>query len=204
MEYIDSLDGKINVFLKFLRKTNLITVDFIYRMYFMPIFGSKLYYRHKIVSFRSCAFCQHLSYDKLIKKYVCSHGEYEACSSLVPCIIPDSSLMFSKAYLDEEQQTPWLFKKPCTDFDVLDAKNYFRNFISFNLNSSIIKLEALEGILMGNCSGDIPCHICACVKKDIYTKCMHIQKANEIGKCSIIYDNLKECFCDSSTLSNVS
>jgi len=201
---MECIDNKMNIIFRLLKKTSLISVDFIYRMYFIPIFGSKLYFRHKITSFRSCAFCQHLSYDKIIKKYVCSHGEYEACSSLVPCIIPDSSFMFSKAYLEEEEQIPWLFKEPCLNFEVLNTKNYFRNFISFNLNSSVIKLEALEGILMGNCSGDIPCHICACVKKEIYTKCIHIQKSNEIGKCSAIHGNLSECFSTKSTLSNVS
>jgi hypothetical protein len=200
---MECIDDKMNIFFKLLKKTSLLSVDFIYRMYFMAIFGSKLYFRHKITSFRSCAFCKHLSYDKLIKKYVCSYGEYEACSSIVPCIIPDSSLTFSKAYLEEEQ-IPWLFKEPCLNFEVLDSKNYFRNFISCNLNSSVIKLETVEGILMGNCSGNIPCHICACVNKEIYTKCIHIQKANEIGKCSVIYGNLNECFIVSTTLSNVS
>ena len=170
----------------------------------MAIFGSKLYYRHKITSFRSCAFCQHLYYDRVIKKYICSYGEYEACSSLVPCIIPNSSLMFNKTYVEEEEQIPWLFKEPCLNFEVLNSKNYFRNFISFNLNSSVIKLEALEGILMGNCSGTIPCHICASVNKEIYTKCRYLQKANEIGKCSIIYSNLNKCFSVSSGLSKVS
>jgi hypothetical protein len=57
--------------------------------------------------------------------------------------------MFSKAYLEEEEQIPWLFKEPCTNFDVLDSNSYYRNFISFNLNNSVIKLEALEGIMMG-------------------------------------------------------
>jgi len=201
---MECIDDNMNILVKLLKKTSLISVDFIYRMYFMQIFGLKLYFRHKITSFRSCAFCQHLSYDKVIKKYVCSNGEYEACSSLVPCIIPDSSFMFSKAYLEDEEQIPWLFKRPCTNFDVLDSNNYFRNFISFNLNSSVIKLEALEGIMMGQTSGDIPCHICACVNKEVYTKCKYIQKANEIGKCSIIYCNLGECFSANSALSNVS
>lgn len=204
MEYTDS---NMNILVKLLKKTGLISLDFIYRMYFMQIFGSGLYYRHKITSNRSCAFCQHLSYDKVIKKYVCSNKEYEACSSLVPCIIPDSSLMISKVYLEEEEeekQIPWLFKEPCLNFDVLDSKNYFRNFISLRLNSSVIKLEALEGILLGNCSGDIPCHICACVNKEAYTNCQYMIKADQIGKCSSIYDNLSKCFSSGSTLSSAS
>lgn len=198
------IDDKMNIFVKLLKKTDLISVDLIYRMYFMLIFGSKLYFRHKITSYRSCAFCQHLSYDKIVKKYICSYGMYEACSSLVPCIIPDFSFMLSKVYHDDDDHIPWLFKKPCLNFDVLDSNNYYRNFLSFNLNSSIIKLETLEGILLGSCGGEIPCHICASVNKEAYTQCMYIQKANEIGKCSIIYDNLNECFSSSSILSNVS
>lgn len=169
----------------------------------MTIFGSKLYYRHKIESYRSCAFCKNLSYDKIIKKYVCSHGEYEACSSIVPCIIPDPSLVSTKNHVDEEQ-IPWLFKVPCLDFEVLDSKKYFRNFISYDINSSVIRLEALEGILMGNCTGDVPCHICSGVDKELYTKCNNIKKANEIGKCSMIYGNLNNCYSVSSPLSNVS
>lgn len=199
------IDNKMNMLVKLFKKSSLISLDFIYRMSFMPIFGSKLYFRHKIMSFRSCAFCKHLSFDKVVKKYICSYGEYEACSSLLPCIIPDSSFMFNnKAYLEEEEQIPWLFKEPCLNFDVLNSSNYFRNFLSFNLNNSVIKLEALEGILMGNCTGDIPCHICACVKKEAYTKCTNMKKADELGKCNIIYDNLYEYFSASSTLSNIS
>ncbi|HEY5583649.1 MAG TPA: hypothetical protein VIK78_04055 [Ruminiclostridium sp.] len=201
---MECIDSKMNIIAKLLKKTGLISVDFIYRMYFMPIFGSRLYFRHKISSFRSCAFCQHLSYDKVVKKYVCSHGEYEACSSLIPCIIPDSSFMFSKSYLEEEEQIPWLFKESCLNFDVLNSKKYFRNFLSLDLNSSVIKLEALEGILLGSCSGEIPCHICACVNKEDYARCTHAQKANKVGKCGIIYDNLSECFSTSSAFSNVS
>lgn len=200
---MECIDNKMNTFVKLLKRTHLISVDFIYRIYFMTIFGSKLYYRHKITSYRSCAFCKSLSYDKVIKKYVCSHGEYEACSSLVPCIIPDSSSMFGKANLEDEQ-IPWLFKEPCLNFDVLESKSYFRNFISLNLNSSVIKLETLEGILMGNCSGDIPCYICAYVNKEAFTKCTYVKKATEIGKCNMIYGNLCEFFSDSSALTKVS
>lgn len=201
---MECIDSKMNILVKLLKRTGLISLDFIYRIYFMPIFGSKIYFRHKITSFRSCAFCQHLSYDKFIQKYLCSHGEYDACSSLLPCIIPDSSFVSSKAYIEEEEQIPWLFKEPCLNFDVLNSKNYFRNFLSFNLNNSVIQLEALEGILLGNCSGNIPCHICACVNKDAYVKCLYLQKANDTGKCSIIYDNLNECFSTRTSLSNVS
>lgn len=202
---MECIDNKMNIILKLLKKTDLISLDCIYRIYYMPIFGLKLFYRHKISSFRSCAFCKNLYYDRVIKKYICSKGEYEACRSLVPCIIPDSSLMLSKLVTEEEDnQVPWLFKKPCVNFDVLEPKNYFRNFLSFNLNSSIINLEALEGILLGSCGGELPCHICACVNKEAYTKCSYVQKASELGKCGIIYDNLKECFNESSALSNVS
>ncbi len=184
--------------------SNLLSMDLIYRMYFMQIFGSKLYFRHKVSSFRSCAFCQHLWYDKLLKKYICSHGEYEACSSLIPCIIPDASYMFSKAYLEEENDVPWLFKEPCLNFEVLDFKNYFRNFISIDLNRSVIMLEALEGVLTGQCAGNLPCHICACANKEMYSQCSNIQAASKTGKCSKIYDNLKECFSSHSELSKIS
>lgn len=201
MEYVDN---KMNKMVRLLKKTGLLSVDFIYRFYFRAIFGSKLYYRHKIASYRSCAFCKHLAYDRQIKKYVCFHGEYEACSSLVPCVVPDPALVSDEVYTEEGEHIPWLFKKPCMNFEVLDSKNYFRNFISYDLNSSIIRLEALEGILLGNCSGHIPCHICACVNKETYTKCKYIQKANELGKCGAIYDTLNRCFAVSSELSNVS
>ncbi len=201
MEYID---GKMNKIVRLLKKTGLISFDFIYRFYFMAISGSKLYYRHKIESYRSCAFCRHLAYDRQIKKYVCSYGEYEACGALLPCIVPDPSFVSDQSYQEEEEQVPWLFKTPCLNFDVLDSKNYFRNFISFDLNSSVIRLEALEGILLGSCSGNIPCHICACVNKETYTQCKYLQKAGELGKCTAIYDTLNKCFAVSSKLSNVS
>lgn len=201
MVYLNRL---MNTFLMLLKKTNLLSMDFIYRMYFMQVFGSKLYFRHKVNSFRSCAFCRHLSYNKIIKKYVCSHGMYNACSSLIPCIVPDTSHMLSKTYLEDENQIPWLFKEPCLDFDVLDSDNYFRNFISSNLNSSVIKLEVLEGIFMGHCAGYIPCHICAYVNKELYNQCSNIKNANESGKCSNIYYELNKCFCAASDLEKVS
>lgn len=197
---MECIDNKMNIFIKLLKKTDLISVDLIYRLYFMHLFGSKLYFRHKITSFRSCAFCQHLYFDRFINKYACMKCEHEPCSSLLPCIIPDSTFMLDNTYVEEKDHIPWLFKTPCLNFDVLDSKNYFRNFLSLNLNSSVIKLEALEGILLGSCSGQIPCHICACVSKECYTKCKYTQKASEAGKCSIIYDNLNQYFSSADTL----
>jgi hypothetical protein len=177
-----------------LRKKGLISFDLFYRLYYMSIFGLNLYYRNKIASFRSCVFCRHLCYDKIIKKYICSTGEYEACASLVPCIIPSQYPMQNGTCNEEEDQIPWLFKKPCLDFDVLDAKNYFRNFVSFNVESSIIKLETLEDILIGSSSGQIPCHICASVDKENYTDCSCIKRAAASGKCCYIYDKLNEYY----------
>lgn len=166
----------------------------------MQIFGSKLYFRHKVNSFRSCAFCKNLSYDKLINKYVCLYGEYEACTSLVPCIIPDTYNMFRITCIEEDYQIPWLFKEPCLNFDVLEFKDYFRNFLSTNLNDSVIKLEALEGIMTGQCSGNIPCHICACVNKELYSQCSNLQNANASGRCGKIYDELIKCYSKDSCL----
>jgi hypothetical protein len=201
MEYIKS---KSNIFIKFLKKAGLLSLDLIYRFNFMSLFGSKLYFRHKIKSFRSCAFCKHLCYDSTIKKYVCCNSEYEASKSLVPCIVPDSSFFTNKTYVEEELQIPWLFREPCLEFEVLKSNNYFKNFLSFKLNDSIIRLEALEGILTGSCSGDIPCHICAGVDKELFTKCKNVQKACTTGKCDMIYCNLNQYFIASSKLSNVS
>ncbi len=201
MEYIKN---RINIIVRFLKNKGWLSMDLLYRFYYMNIFGSKLYYRHKIESYRSCAFCMHLSYDKIIKKYVCSCGEYEACASIVPCIVPDPTLMTGPSYIEEDEQIPWLFKSPCLNFEVLDSKNYFRNFISSNINSSVTRLEALEGIMMGSCSGDVPCHICATVNKDAYTRCRYLSKAGELGKCNIIHDSLGHIYNSSAQLSNVS
>ncbi len=201
---MELLSNKINIIIGFLKKSGLISTDLIYRFYFMNSFGSKLYFRHKIESYRSCAFCKHLSYDRLIKKYVCSHGEYEASSSLVPCIIPDPTLMLGPSYIEEEEQVPWLFKTPCLNFEVLDSKNYYRNFISSNINNSVIKLEALEGIMLGSCSGSIPCHICASVNKEAFSKCRYVSKSKELGKCGVIYDNLNGIFKPADELCNAS
>lgn len=194
----------MNILVRFLNKTGLLSMDLIYRLYYMSIFGSKLYFRHKIEGYRSCAFCRHLSYDKTVKKYICSFGNYEACSSLIPCILPDPTLKAGPSYIEEEEQVPWLFKVPCLNFDVLDSKSYYKNFISWNLDSSVTRLEVLEGIQLGSCSGDIPCHICATVNKDTFTKCRNVVKANELGKCGIIYDSLCEFYNPVRELSNVS
>lgn len=201
MEYIEN---KLNILVRLLKKIDFFSIDFIYRFYFMFIFGSRLYFRHKITSYRSCAFCSHLSYDKTVRKYICAQGEYEACKSIVPCIIPDSAFQLHDSFIEEDEQVPWLFKKPCLNFEVLDSQNYFRNFVSFELNSSVIKLEALEGILLGSCGGHIPCHICASVNKEAYTGCCYIQKAEESGKCRIIYDTLQKCYSVKESLSKVS
>ncbi len=201
---MELLSSKMNMIVSYLKKSGLISADLIYRFHFMNIFGSKLYFRHKIESFRSCAFCKHLSYDRIIKKYVCSQGQYEASSSLLPCIIPDPTLMLGPSYIEEEEQIPWLFKTPCINFEVLDSKNYYRNFISTNLNSSIIKLEALEGIMLGSCSGSIPCHICASVNKEAFAKCRYFTKSKELGKCGVIYDNLNGIYKPADELYNAS
>jgi len=203
MEY---MENKMNTLVRFLKKTGLISMDMIYRLYYMNIFGSRLYFRHKIESFRSCAFCRHLHYDGTIKKYVCSFGQYEACSSLVPCIVPDPTVMTGPSFIEEEAQIPWLFKSTCLNFEVLSSKEYYRNFLSFDINSSVIKLEALEGIMLGSCGGHIPCHICACVDKEVYAGCRYAAKAAELGKCGVIYDMLYGVFETpaSEELSNVS
>ncbi len=190
----------MNIFFRWLSNSNLLSMDLVYRMSFMQIFGSKLYFRHKVNSFRSCVFCQHLSFDKFLNKYICSHGEYEACSSLIPCIIPDASYINSKTYIEEENDIPWLFKEPCLNFEVLNYKNYFRNFVSNDLNSSVIMLEALEGVLTGQCAGNLPCHICACVNKEMYSKCSNIKSANMTGKCNKIYDKVNKFYCTESPL----
>ncbi len=194
----------MNIFFRWLKNSNLLSMDLIYRMYFMQIFGSKLYFGHKVSSFRSCAFCKNLYYDKLIRKYVCSNREYEACNSLIPCIIPDTYNMFSVTCIEEDNQIPWLFKEPCLNFDVLDFKNYFRNFVSIDLNRSVIMLEALEGVLTGQCAGNLPCHICACVNKELYSQCSNLQNAKKSGKCSYIYYKLNKCFCTEANIAKIS
>ncbi len=196
MEYTED---KINSFTGILKKAGLLSVDLVYRINYKLLFGSNLYYRHRISSFRSCAFCRNLHYSKTIRKYVCSNKEYEACSSLVPCIIPDSYSKLVKTYSEEAFQVPWLFKNPCLNFDVLEPKRYFRNFLSLNMSNSLIKLETLEGILTGKCYGEIPCHICALVNKNTYTECRYASRAKQTGRCSIIYDNLKEYYTKHST-----
>ncbi|HEX2924776.1 MAG TPA: hypothetical protein VHP38_00710 [Ruminiclostridium sp.] len=201
---MECIVNRTSTIVRFLKSKGILSTDWIYRLNYMNIFGSKLYYRHKIESYRSCAFCRHLCYDKLIKKYVCFFGEYEACSSLVPCIVPDPTLMVGPSYTEEEEQVPWLFKSPCLNFEVLDSKDYFRNFISFDINSSIIRLEALEGIMLGSCAGVIPCHICASVNKEAYTRCKYISKTIESGKCGAIYDSLCTIYNAINELSRVS
>jgi hypothetical protein len=42
------------------------------------------------------------------------------------------------------------------------------------------------------------------IKKELYTKCSNIQKANEAGKCNYIYNNLSEVFCTESDMTRVS
>ncbi len=201
MEY---LVKKLNTIVRFLKSNGMLSMDLLYRFYYMNLFGSKLYYKHKIESYHSCAFCKNLKYDKIIKKYVCANGTYEACSFLLPCIVPDPTFMLGPSYIEEEENIPWLFKETCQNFEILDMDNYFRNFITSDINSSVTRLEALEGILLGSCSGDIPCHICACVSKEAYTQCKNTAKATECGKCGAIYDKLNGIYSSANKLSNVS
>ena len=195
---------KINGFIRFLKNTDLISSDIIYRLYYKMIFGSKLYYKNKISSFTSCVFCKKLSYNKITHKYQCFNNQHTPCSDLLPCIVPNHDIARARNFFYAEEEIPWLFKAPCSNFESLGSDEYFKNFLSLSLNNSIIRLEALEGIMFGNSCGDIPCYLCAGINKELYQKCIHLQKAKDCGRCNFIYNVMYGYYNKNSNVIKVS
>lgn len=152
--------------------------DASYRRLFKACIYPKIYHKHAAANFTCCVFCTHL------KKYhchdfcfTCSKGTYKDCSHLLPGIFP-----YKDSYFDavEEKYMPWIFRTPCTRFERLEYKRYFKHFSSFTLSARSANYEVLEGIFLGISQGRRPCHICASVNLDIYKKCsdedMHVNK----------------------------
>ena len=121
-----------------------------------------------------CAFCSNMMRSECHEFcFKCSKGVYAGCSPLLP-----GTFSFNSGYTDssDEEVMPWIFKTPCTGFERIVGKNYFRNFTSSDKSIAIANYEVLEGLFTGASRGKKPCHVCASVSMDIYKECSEQEK----------------------------
>lgn len=173
---------------KFSQKADFILDDKKYKKYFECILGPKIYLLHLNENYICCNFCSHLKKSTCHDFcFVCSKGTYNECSNLLP-----GTFSFAGSYFDslENNCTPWIFKTPCTSFERLDCRKYFKNFVHPNKLITVANYESLEGLFLGICRGKRPCHICASVNMEIFAKCSQDERTAKNTPCYRIIDEL--------------
>jgi hypothetical protein len=176
----------------FSENIGLLSDDFVYKRQFERLIGPKLYNSHIRENIICCAFCEHLKRSYCHENcFKCSKGTYTECSTLIPGIYN-----FNDSYFDsiDSNFRPWIFNTPCTYFERLDEKNYFRNFTSPDQSISIANYEALEGIFTGISREKRPCHICASVNIGIFNNCAKSEKSMVNKPCYEILNEISKIY----------
>ena len=161
-----------------------------YKKYFDQKIGPHISQMHHNNYFTSCAFCTHLQKSSCHEFcFSCSKKTYTECSLLLP-----GTFSFTDHYFDSagNDLTPWVFKTPCTNFECLNSKRYFKHFISSEQSITVANFEALEGIFLGISRGKRPCHICASVNIGIFNKCSESDKIETNKSCPRIIDEISK------------
>lgn len=169
-------------------KLSYISEDKAYIRHFAELLCPEIYKQHLDNNFICCAFCNHLEKSSCHKYcFKCHKGTYDECGALLPGTFTFIGNHFEAM---ETKNTPWIFKTPCTAFERLNKKKYFKNFISKNQSITVANYEALEGIFAGLSRGKCPCHICASVNIDIYNNCSSADKNAENIYCHQIIEQI--------------
>lgn len=167
-----------------LGRINFTSDDRAYIKEFNEAIAPEIYRQHLDENLICCIFCRHLSKASCHEYcYKCQKGIYGECSSLLPGTFSFVDSRFSNP---ENAFVPWLFTTPCTAFERLSERNYFKNFGSYRPSVTVEYYEALEGIFTGFSRGKCPCHICAAVNLEIYNRCREEEIDIENSYCSRI------------------
>jgi len=175
--------------LKILYKTaGMLSDDIFYRMEFENTIKNFIYRKHVDASFMCCVFCIYLFRSPCHRFcFSCAKKTYNGCNQLLP-----GAFSFTDSYfgLTENELKPWAFKVPCKFFERLELRDYLRNFISLDNSATTANYEVLEGIFTGLSRGKRPCHICACVNKQIYNNCFRNAHTLNDTPCENIYNKI--------------
>jgi hypothetical protein len=177
------------VVLRIRKMLNVIPIndeDTNYKREFGSIIGPEIYRNHLNKYFVCCAFCAHLERSSCHEYcFKCSKGCYAACSYLLP-----GTFSFVGDSVENSGEQPWIFKTPCTEFERLTDKKYFKHFISPSQEVTVSNYEVLEGIFTGLSRGKKPCHVCAAVNMEIYKNCSDEIKQQDNNKCIKIIEEI--------------
>ena len=149
--------------------------DLKYERYFKTVFMPKLYEAHVSEETANCAFCSKLTVTSCHKHCLkCTMGTYVHCGPVLPGILcyESNSERCSKSPL------PWLYRQPCSNFERLEKKKYYKNLVSHTSWVKLYNFEVLEGISNGIVEGKKPCHICAASDYEIYKNCLQTGNAS--------------------------
>ena len=178
-----------NILKTLFSRFKFVSEDKAYIRHFDADISPGIYKGHLDGCFVCCAFCQHLQKSSCHEYcFTCLKRTYMECSTLLPGIF---SFVGSHFDAMESTHTPWIFKTPCTAFERLSKKKYFKNFNSNSQSITVANYEALEGIFTGISRGKSPCHICASVNIGIYNDCVRSDKNAEYRYCKEIIDQIR-------------
>lgn len=173
-----------------IRFANMLNDDIAYRRQFLSTTGRQIYHMHINSYYVSCAFCVHLRSSSCHKHcFTCRKGTYKECGPLLP-----GTFNFYGQFTDEPDAdiTPWILKTPCTAFERLPLRKYFRNFTKLSSSVTVTNYETVEGLFLGLSRGKRPCHICASVNVDIYNECSLKGDCVKTYPCSRIIEEIAD------------
>lgn len=185
---IPNVIGNNKIINTILDKFNFLSDDKAYIKYFENQIGPNIYRQHLDDYFVCCAFCCHLIKSSCHQYcFRCKRNTYHECGVLLPGTFSFTGSQLSDSGTDLK---PWIFRTPCTGFERLSQKKYFKNFSSYVQLITVENYEALEGIFTGISRGKSPCHICASVNIDIYNNCTLPEKNAENKHCKEIIEQI--------------
>jgi len=165
----------------------ILSEDMYYKWHFVRDYMPNLYRKHISELYLNCVFCSHLVQHACSGySHKCSIGTYIHSGPLLPGILYKNG---QNLYNADIPIVPWYYREPCSNFKRLPSKHYFKNF---NILSSIgiYNLEALEGLEKGLSMGEKPCHICASLDYELYSKCTEQEHFNRFTPCYKIKSQL--------------
>ena len=200
LPYLDRVAGILKKFSAYVKKTNLLSEDMLYKIQFTKITKPLIYKKHCESDFISCAFCSNLTRTHCHAHCLkCGSGSYIHCSPLLPGL-----MYYDKKNPDESDNftVPWLFKKTCDKFTRLESKNYLRNFTVPFSWVTIYNYEVLEGLVYGYSAKERPCYVCASIDYSIYRECLDREDFDRHTPCPRISKVVESVYQNASPDTN--